>query len=251
MKIRLLILIFLSLVHTGCIKTMATEEEISIPTNYHDRNFGASARDLLTSEAFTTLKVEIQYMEGFKPDLGAIVQMEKFLKKHLHKPGGITIVTRQIERASDERLTREEVMQIERANRQFYSYGDVLTLYFLYTNGEYADPKILGEAYRNTSAVIYGKAIQQNTGKVGKPNRTKLEATILLHETGHLLGLVNKGSAAQSEHVDGRHASHCSNKDCLMYWSNGLQDKFGHLVRGDIPELDDDCLNDLKRNGGK
>ena len=251
MKIMLFILMLLSLVHTGCIKTMATEEEKSIPTNYHDRNFGASARDLLSSETFTTLKVEIQYMEGFKPDLGAIVQLEKFLKKHLHKPGGITIVTKEIEVDAKERLTRDEVMQLEREHRQFYSYDDVLALYFLFTDGEYVNPKILGEAYRNTSAVIYGKAIQQNTGKVGKPNRTKLEATILLHEIGHLLGLVNKGSAARSEHVDERHASHCTNKECLMYWSNGLQDKFGHLVRGDIPNLDAACLEDLKKNGGK
>lgn len=251
MKIRLLILMILSLIHSGCIKTMASEEEKGIPTNYHDRNFGASAQDLLQGESFTTLRVEIQYMEGFKPDLGAIVQLEKFLKKHLHKPGGITIVTKQIEAVASERLTREDVLRIERENRQFYTYGDVLAVYFLFTNGEYVNPKILGEAYRNTSAVIYGKAIQQNTGKVGKPNRTKLESTILLHETGHLLGLVNKGSAAQSEHVDERHASHCSNKDCLMYWSNGLQDKFGHLVRGAIPELDAHCLEDLKRNGGK
>jgi hypothetical protein len=251
MKIRLLILIFLSLMHTGCIKTMATEEEKSIPTNYHDQNFGSSAHDLLSSETFTALKVEIQYMEGFKPDLGAIVQLEKFLKKHLHKPGGITIVTKEIEAASVETLTREDVIRIERENRQFYSYGEVLTLYFLYTNGDYINPKILGEAYRNTSAVIYGKTILQNTGKVGKPNRTKLESTILLHETGHLLGLVNKGSSVQSEHVDGRHASHCSNKECLMYWSNGLEDKFGHLLRGAIPELDADCLEDLKKNGGR
>ena len=230
---------------------MATEEEESIPTNYHDRNFGSSAHDLLSSENFKALKVEIQYMEGFEPDLGAIVQLERFLKKHLHKPEGITIVTKEIKAASSESLTREDVSRIEAENRQFYSYDDMITLYFLYTNGEYINPKILGEAYRNTSAVIYGKAIMENTGKLGKPNRTKLEATILLHETGHLLGLVNKGSAMHSEHIDEQHASHCSNKDCLMYWANGLQDKFGYLVRGAIPELDAHCLEDLKKNGGK
>ena len=251
MKIRFLSMILLLFVHTGCLKSMASEEEKSLPTNFHDRRFGASAGDLLTDQDFRSLKVEIQYMKGFKPDLGAIVALEKFLKTHLHKPDGIVIFTSEIDTALTASLRREDVLAIEKRNRQYYSYEQELAVYILYTNGEYVNPKILGEAYRNTSAVIYGKSIADHTGKLGKPDRTKLEATILLHEMGHLMGLVNKGTAAQSEHTDEAHASHCSNTSCLMYWANGLEDKFGHLIKGTIPGLDSACLEDLKAKGGK
>ena len=251
MKNKLIPLVLLLVVHTGCVKSNANEERAGLAVNFHDQQFGRSAAHLLKDDQFQSLKVEIQYMTGFQPDLGAVVHLEKFLNQHLHKPGGISIVTTEIGAVGDSALRRKDVLAIEKANRQYFSYGNEICLYILYSNNEFINPKILGEAYRNTSAVLYGKSIREHTGKIGKPNRTKLEATILLHEMGHLLGLVNKGTGTTSEHADPAHASHCRNRDCLMYWANGLEDKFGHLVRGAIPGLDTACLADLKAAGGR
>ena len=144
-----------------------------------------------------------------------------------------------------------EVVEIEKQNRSVFSSGDQISLYILYTNGTYTDDKVLGVAYRNTSAVLFGKKIHDNSGALGQSSRTKLEATVLEHEVGHLLGLVDIGSPMQTPHKDVDHGSHCNNNSCLMYYASETTDILGLLLTGNIPGLDANCIADLRANGGK
>jgi hypothetical protein len=251
MKMSVVILFFLLIFCPSCVKSIAGEEETIDYAALHNKNFGASAHDLLSAEKYKSLKIEIQYMPGFKPDREAIYHLYTFLKEHLNKPEGITIITKEIAPDSSELLTTADVKAIEQKNRTAVTNGSQLALYILYTNGKYINDIIFGLAYRNTSAVIFGENIKKYSGRIGQPNRTKLEATVLLHEMGHLLGLMGKGTPMQEEHHDETHASHCKNRKCLMYYSIGTKDKFGYLIKGDIPTLDEHCLADLKANGGK
>lgn len=216
----------------------------------NDRSAGASANDLLSSARYTSLKIEIQYMPGFQPDAAAINHLTAFLSSRLNKPGGIQVMQKQIA-AAGSALSAQEVLNIEKQNRTVYTSGDQLGVYFLFTNGQYTDNKVLGIAYRNTSMCLFGKTIHDNSGGVGQTSRTKLEATVLEHEFGHILGLVNIGSAMQTAHQDAPHGAHCNNENCLMYYASETTDALGFLLTGNIPSLDANCINDLKANGGK
>lgn len=252
MKLKIVCLaLLITVIQTGCIKIIASDENLMLPEDFHDRRFGTSAKDFLSDEQYTSLRVEIQYMPGFAPDEKAFTNLHQFLYTHLNKPEGITIRTKEITAVPNKTLAKEGIISIERKNRFAYTSGKQLALYILYTNGEFTDSKILGAAYRNTSAVIFGKAIKKNSNKIGKPDRTKLETTVLLHEMGHLLGLVNEGSLMEKDHSDHNKASHCKNKKCLMYYGIEIENRFGVLLKKDIPTLDDDCLADLRRAGGK
>lgn len=248
---KLLYALALIVVATGCVKVIAGEEKQVDISAMHRQRIGFSAHDLLSDEKYTSVRVEIQYMEGFAPDPEALYNLRAFLWKYLNKPAGIFIETKQIDVAADSILNRKDVLMLEQQNRTVYNNEKELGVYLLYTNGAYINPKILGLAYQNTSAVIFGKMIQDHSGKIGRPDRTKLETTILLHEAGHLLGLINTGSEMLSAHQDEDHTSHCSNKDCLMYYLIGTDDRFGYLVKGKIPELDAHCEADIKANGGR
>jgi hypothetical protein len=247
----LLFLVILLLTTTGCVKVIAGEEENIDVKALHNQRFGRSAHDLLSDVRYTSLRIEVQYMHGFAPDQQALNNLQVFMERYLNKPEGIFIETKEIEPVADSILRREDVIEIERKSRTVYSRKKELGLFLIYTNGSYSNPKILGLAYQNTSAVILGKPILEHSGRIGQPDRTKLETTVLLHEVGHLLGLINKGSDMISDHQDDNHESHCSNKNCLMYYSIGTEDRFGYLVKGSIPQLDDHCEADLKANGGK
>lgn len=232
----------------ACEKDDATPEPLQ-PNSSNNRSVGASAAELLSSGKYTSLKVEIQYMPGFAPDAGAISHLQDFLSTYLNKPGGISIVTKEISATSSTTLSADDIHTIEKANRTVFTTGAQIGVYVLYTNGSYSETNVLGVAYRNTSAALMGKTIRDNSGGIGQANRTKLEATVLEHEMAHLLGLVEVGTAMQSPHK--ANGNHCNNQNCLMYFASETTDVLGFLVTGNIPSLDAACVADLKANGGK
>ena len=71
------------------------------------------------------------------------------------------------------------------------------------------------------------------------------------HEVGHLVGLVNNGTAMVNSHIDAQHGHHCANKNCLMYWeaeTPSLVDLVkARVLYGDQSPLflDSDCQADL------
>lgn len=217
----------------------------------HDRTTGASANDLLSSARYTSLKIEIQYMPGFQPDAAAINHLTGFLSSRLNKPEGIEVIQKEIPAAAGTDLSAQEVRNIEKQNRTVYTSGNQLGVYFLFTNGKYTNNNVLGIAYQNTSMCLFGKTIHDNSGGVGQASRSKLEATVLKHEFGHILGLVNTGSSMQTAHQDAAHGAHCNNENCLMYYAAETTDILSFLVTGNIPSLDASCINDLNANGGK
>lgn len=237
----------------GCSKSKNSSytNNPDVPDYLHNRPVGASAKELLTATTYSSLKIEIQYMTGFAPDAAAISHMQSTLAGLINKPGGITVVTKEIPVASNTTLSIDDIASIERNNRTAFTSGSQLAIYVLYTNGNFTDNNVLGVAYKNTSVVLMGKKIHDNSGAIGQASRTKLEATVLEHELGHLLGLVDLGSSMQTNHKDPAHGNHCSNSNCLMYYASETSDILGFLITGNIPAFDANCLADLHANGGQ
>ena len=217
----------------------------------HNKAVGFSSNQLLSSGTYKSLKIEVQYMTGYAPDAAALNHLQNVLTAYLNKPSGITIVTKEIPGASSATLSVDQVRKIEEENRTVFTTGDQIGVYFLFTNGNYTDNNVLGVAYRNTSMVLFGKKIHDNSGALGQASRTKLEATVLEHEFGHILGLVDIGSPMQTNHKDASHGNHCSNTNCLMYYVAETTDILGFLITGNIPSFDANCAADLHANGGK
>ncbi|MEJ7738757.1 MAG: hypothetical protein WKF97_15135 [Chitinophagaceae bacterium] len=212
---------------------------------------GESSKELLSDKTFTALKIEIQYMSGFQPDTIAVAELKSFLYKHLHKPGGISITTKEIAPSEDIVLTTDDLVSIEQINRTAFTSSNEIAVYLLYTNGYYEENIMLGYAYQNTSAVLFGKNVWESSNAIKKPNRTYLETRILQHEVCHLLGLVNVGAPLRSDHKDNDHGKHCINKKCLMYYQTATEEPEGALLPKEIPVLDNQCMDDLRANGGK
>ena len=249
MKTTLNLVLILALV-MGCKKD---KDFVNNPgaSDLHNKPVGASANDLLASSKYTSVKIEVQYMTGFVPDAAALNHLQAVLGSLVHKPSGINIVTREISASANTVLSVNDVIEIEKNNRTAFTNGSELALYVLYTNGSYSDNNVLGVAYRNTSVVLFGKKIQDNSGGIGQASRTKLVATVAEHEIGHLLGLVDIGSPMQSNHKDAAHGNHCNNSSCLMYYASETSDILGFLVTGNIPSFDANCVADLHANGGQ
>ncbi len=212
---------------------------------------GNSGKDFLGSGSFTSLKIEIQYMPGYQPDAASVDNLTSFLNSLVNKPGGITVSQQQISSGGKTAYTVNDIAAIEQHNRTSFNSGKQLAVYVLVTDGNYSDPNVLGVAYRNTSLCLFGKKIFDNSGGVGQASRTKLLTTVVEHEFGHLLGLVDLGTTMQANHKDDAHGNHCNNQNCLMYYAAETSDLFGFLITGNIPALDSQCIADLRASGGK
>jgi hypothetical protein len=244
------LLLTLLILILGCSKNEVSDNP-SNPDAFNNRAVGSSANELLSSNTYKSLKVEVQYMSGFQPDAQALSHLQNFLAAYVNKPNGLTIVTKEIAANANTTLNVEDIINIEKANRSAFSTANEIAIYILYTNGVYSENNVLGVAYRNTSATLFGKKIRDNSGGLGQASRTKLEATVLGHEVAHLLGLVDIGTVMQTPHKDLTHGSHCNNQDCLMYYASETTDVLGFLLTGNIPSLDVNCMADLRGNGGK
>lgn len=252
MKLNILILLIAPVFILSCSKS-DTEyvNNPGSPEYLHTRPVGASARELLAADKYQSLVVEILYMPGYAPDPGALNHLRTFLGELIYKPGGINIITKEIPSQGNTTMTLNDIIEVERSRRSAFINGSQMAVSIIYTNSDYSNPNTLGIAYRNSSAAIFGKTIHQNSGGLGQVSRTKLEATILAHEMGHLLGLVDLGSNMQVPHKDAGHGNHCNHSSCLMYYAAETTDILGFLLTGAIPGLDSNCRADLTANGGR
>lgn len=233
----------------GCKK----EDVLEVPGNKEP--VGATAYGLLSDLQFKTLHVELIYMEDHAPTDASVDNMVDFLETYLRKPGGIHILENSIAAPGQENYSAQDIRNIEDAHRQLFNTENSLAISFIFLDGEYAGneggSQVLGIAYRNTSMAIFQETVIENSGGVTQPSRTKLESTIINHEIGHILGLVNNGTTMQTEHQDDANGHHCDNSDCLMYYTMETTDIVDNLIGNSIPDLGQNCQHDLSSNGGK
>ncbi len=249
--IRIISYTFLLVAIGSCSKKDSSVTGLAPINSDNDKIVGASAHDLLNTAVYTSIKIEIQYMPGFQPDATAVNNLVSFLNLLVNKSAGISVIQTQIPSSGNATLSLNDIATIEKNNRTVYTSGYQLGVYFLYTDGGYTQSNVLGLAYRNTSLCILGKTIHDNSGALGQASRTKLESTVVEHEFGHILGLVDLGSAMQANHIDAAHGNHCNNSNCLMYYASETTDILGFLITGNIPVLDANCRADLTANRGK
>ena len=215
---------------------------------------GSSANELLSADAFTRLRIELAYPDGFRPQQQTINLLVPFLQERLNKPNGITLVERTITSDETPPYDINEIVAIEDANRTVFNEGDELGVYIFFSDGNSSNDEgnsvVLGTAYRNTSMVLYEKTfldIANNSST--SVNRALLETATLRHEFGHLFGLVNLGTPLQSPHEDENEPRHCNVAGCLMLAST-MTDIFGTSDIESIPDFDALCIQDLQANGG-
>jgi len=245
MKIKFTALIvILCFVFSGCKKKNKAHSELKVtPVNF------------LSDTKYKKLVIDLVYDKGAPPSLETINSIKNFLNAHINKPAGIDIILKEINGTGKTQVSLADITQIESTSRVNATNGDILTAFVYLVNAGYSENsngyKTLGIQYATNSIALFGKTMRDNSGGITKPQYNILETTVALHEFGHILGLVDAGTEMISAHMDAPHGHHCSNNRCLMYYATETTDIIKNLVGGSIPPMDNNCLNDLKNNGGK
>lgn len=236
--IRILILfIWCVLILVGCKK------------DYRDGLFEIKPEDFLDDKKYGELVVEVCYVDGHKPEQASLDNLQAFLSARLNKPRGISFAYKSIPSPGNSLYDQADLEELEKDFRTQFTKRKKLTAWVFFADAGYSNPGVLGLQYGNTSCAIFEKTIEENSGAIGQPSQVVLETTVLEHEFGHLMGLVDARTDMVSAHA--ANGKHCDNQNCLMYYAVETLDFIGNLVGGEIPELDQNCIADLQANGGK
>jgi hypothetical protein len=257
MKRIIVALTMLLTLSVSCSKQDAESDDVGgNPVANNQKALGTSSYDLLADDTFTSMVIEVVYVEGYEPSATAINNFVAFLNERVHKPQGISVVKRAIASPGKATFTNQEIIAIEDANRTKYNTSNQIAVWAFFVDGASADNTssgvVLGTAYRNTSFVIFEKTIHGLSDSPFEPSRSLLETTVITHEFGHIFGLTNLGATLQSDHEDTEHPKHCEVESCLMHWASESGSSIGNVISGGTaPKLDAQCIADLRANGGK
>jgi len=218
---RIIILLLIILV-LGCNTTSHIEDTIS--TN------------LLTNHKYKNLIIEIITIKDFKitPATDSLEFIQEKLKKHIHKDT-ITFQTNELNIINTTFAWNvDSLIYFKNKHKLYVSKSDTIVIHILYLPGfSSRQASVRGEYFDDNAIVIYRNNFGQDH-----------ERAVLLHELFHNIGLVDNGVIPRSRHVetDEKHLKHCSNEDCVMYWSAPTVPN---------PDICRDCKADIVFAGGK
>jgi hypothetical protein len=196
------------------------------------------------------ITVELDHPAGLAPHPDAVARLDARIEDLTGQQVQVTVDEEAI--ASPAKATLTDVAALERRHRDSaHSGGGAAGLYILYLGGEYAeDAGVLGAAYLGYSVVVFRAVI----GKAGTPRPNgecagiigptpcEVERAVLVHEVGHLLGLVNINHDSKQDHWDEKQGHHCADQRCVMFW----QIEVGGPLAGPPPdEFDPRCKADI------
>ena len=104
---------------------------------------------------------------------------------------------------------------------------------------------VLGVAVDASTAAVFLDDVRDAEGLFGRPSAEQIEEAVVVHEVGHLLGLVNLVYTSAHDHEDADNPGHSNNEDSVMYWAVESSD-VGSFVSNDVPDdFDADDRDDL------
>jgi len=227
----------------GCFDDLVdAEERRGIP--------GGLTLACLDGSKYTKLVIEIDHDADRAPSSSTIDMLKSRLSSVCDKPDGISITVSQVDLSGDGSWSADEVRDAGTQNRDSVPLtGKTLTWHILFPAGAYAKDGVLGVAVDASTVAIFQDTIADSTNCIAslcRPSAEEIENSVVIHEVGHLLGLVNLVYKSPFDHEDSENPGHSNNRDSVMYWAVESS-RISTIFSGDVPdEFDEDDLADLE-----
>ena len=249
-------LLIIGVLASGCgespsVSESSVKEIVSYP---YAENSRISASDFLSGETFTELVVEVDYMEGYEPNSEALDSLEAFLESRLNKNSITVLPATEIRAEGWGSYSANEIRNLEVEHRNTFTDASEnrISAYLIILDGTFEQRNVVGTTYFYNSNAFFGPLIEELSNGKDQATETNIQASIFMHEFGHLLGLVNTSDTnMQTNHLDPENGNHCDDRACLMYYALERPDQVVQFVQDKISALGPNCLIDLQANGGK
>lgn len=202
---------------------------------------GGAAGIILQPEPAKQIVLEILEEPNAKANPTAIAEVVKDLQQVTGKP--VAEVHNPLPPGSDgKQWTESELAKLADSNSKAGQGNGRFVFKFLYVNGRnQRSERILGVAFRGDLFAAFPDQYEGTT----TPQRVITAVTV--HETGHLLGLVDLylQTGRHDTKNDPAKGGHSSNKDSVMYWAVDPF-LFGGIFGGASEKFDAEDLRDLE-----
>ena len=196
----------------------------------------------IRGDAARSLTVEIDSVPGAEPSAAVTSSFGDVLDEVLDKPGGIEFVEDgTLPTRGDMPWTLGELQSLATNNESLALASDATRLHLLFVDGEFMIRNVIGLVVSTHAIVVFREVLDDVcSGAVINPlMRDQLcdvaEVTVLTHEMGHAIGLVNAGLPMVTDHEDPDRAKHDVDSNCVMYFAfqgSGVGDLLGSLGGG-------------------
>jgi len=195
------------------------------------------------------MTIEVDYQTGYAPNDDALTQFKWRTENYTGR--SVEVLKTETPIPSQKNVTIGDAVSLERRFRSVAPVeGDRVGLYLLYIGGTFKDnANVLAATYLSLSIVVFKSEITKYVPQSGPcdsimvVNECKVERSVLVHEFGHVLGLVDLIFASPRSHHDEQNPGHCTNESCVMYHS--IEIYRGGFAKSPPSGLDHDCLDDL------
>lgn len=188
----------------------------------------------LFTPAVTEVVIEVDYEAGAEPAAGSVPtfgEIWDFTRTNLDAlfetaPKHLTVPTdladmEALGALAGEDYSTEAILAIAEAHRGHTDSVERRSFYVVFLDGYLLDQgvrqdNVLGVSIGGTSVVAMFAPVATSASL---PRLVPfVEQSVLVHELGHAVGLVDNGLEPTTAHHDAAHAAHCSSDACVMYW---------------------------------
>lgn len=213
---------------------------------------------IVGGEPFPELVIEIDHAPSREPSLVAQEHLLRTLENVTSK-SKVSVLLDPSLSDDAETWSSGELLRLGAQVATVEHAAPVAVLHVLYPAGtaEGGGANVGGLAIAGSLAVVFLDAIRSATPTVAvpfaAPHAPEIERSVLLHEVGHVIGLVNASIPETYPREDPEHPRHSSNRDSVMFWNIDRLDALVDELMGgqSLPdEFDEHDRDDLRSIGG-
>lgn len=179
------------------------------------------AQMYLNDDRYEELVIEYNYVQGFPPSDFAREKLQSTIEEICHKDRVVEVKGEMIpQHPGRKRYDRDRIEGMLDEYRDYERGSGSMVLYILYLDGEWNDkPNVLGLSLGRQNIVIFKQTIISVSQRSPNLDIEVVEASVLIHEFGHILGLVGIGYDSGHENEDHKH--HCDESEgrCVMSYT--------------------------------
>jgi hypothetical protein len=193
------------------------------------------------------LTIEVLVQDGAAPESRALDHLQRVVTRETEKPDGIRRL-QHVFGSDRRRWSAADLRALAAERRQHRSTSDHASILVMYVRGSFEHEGAIGVALNATEIAVFPDRWRDLVGGVLGAGGD-VERAVLVHEVGHVLGLVELTYESIHDRHDDDNPGHSRNRDSVMYWAiatTAIAQVFDGPPPDDFDAADRDDLRSLR-----